>query len=164
MNESSAPSKKTPNSGVNCHQTQKTMIGWREYVSLPDLGIDKIKVKVDTGARTSCLHTFYIEEYQKDNQTWIKFKVHPRQHDNVTEKECHAQVIDRRTVRSSGGHESHRYVIKTTLQIGSLTYPIELTLNGRDKMRFRMLLGRSAMKGRLLVNPQASFITQTVEG
>ncbi len=134
------------------------VVGWREWVSLPELGIRSIKAKVDTGAKTSCLHTFNIEEYEKEGEKWVKFMIHPIQDDEITEKECHAKVIDMRTVRDSGGHETLRYVIKTLLKIGKLSYPIEMTLTARDKMVFRMLLGRTAMEGRLIVDPEASFI------
>lgn len=142
----------------------KLIVGWREWVSLPELGISAIKAKVDTGARTSCLHTFGIVEYEKDGDKWVKFMIHPIQDDNITEKECHAKVIDMRTVRDSGGHESFRYVIKTLLKIGDLSYPIEMTLTARDKMIFRMLLGRTAMENRIIVDSAASFIVQPPQG
>lgn len=140
------------------------IVGWREWVGLPALGIGAIKAKVDTGARTSCLHTFAIEEYQKHDQKWVKFMVHPIQDDNVTEQECHAKVVDRRSVRDSGGHETTRYVIETTLVIGDESYLIEMTLTARDNMRFRMLLGRTAMEGRLVVDPKASYLVPLSKG
>ncbi|WP_337992916.1 ATP-dependent zinc protease [Enterovibrio gelatinilyticus] len=141
-----------------------TTVGWREWVGLPELNISAIKAKVDTGARTSCLHTFGIEEYEKNDEKWVKFWVHPIQDDSVTEQECHAKVIDMRTVRDSGGHETFRYVILTTLVIGTMRYPIEMTLTARDNMQFRMLLGRTAMEGRLLVDSEASFIVEAPQG
>ncbi len=141
-----------------------TTVGWREWVGLPELNISAIKAKVDTGARTSCLHTFGIEEYEKNDEKWVKFWVHPIQDDSVTEQECHAKVIDMRTVRDSGGHETFRYVILTTLIIGKMRYPIEMTLTARDNMQFRMLLGRTAMEGRLLVDSEASFIVEAPQG
>ncbi|KXF80459.1 ATP-dependent zinc protease family protein [Enterovibrio coralii] len=148
----------------HANSNDRMLVGWREWVALPDLGISAIKAKVDTGARTSCLHTFGIEEYEKDDEKWVKFMIHPIQDDNVTEKECHAKVKDMRTVRDSGGHETFRYVIETPLVIGDLTYPIEMTLTARDTMVFRMLLGRTAMENRLLVDPVQSFIVQVPQG
>lgn len=142
----------------------KIRVGWREWVSLPDLGIVAIKAKVDTGARTSCLHTFGIQEYEHEGEKWVRFMIHPIQDEKGTEQECHAKVIDMRTVRDSGGHESFRYVINTLLVIGVQRYVIEITLTARDKMKFRMLLGRTAMEGRLLVDPEASFIVQAQQG
>lgn len=142
----------------------KIRVGWREWVSLPELGIQAIKAKVDTGARTSCLHTFAIQEYEKKGEKWVKFMIHPIQYQKMPEQECHAKVIDMRTVRDSSGHESFRYVINTLLVIGVHSYTIEITLTARDKMKFRMLLGRTAMEGRLLVDPEASFILQAQQG
>ncbi|CZF86151.1 ATP-dependent zinc protease family protein [Grimontia marina] len=142
----------------------RLLVGWREWVALPDLGISAIKAKVDTGARTSCLHTFGINEYEKDGEKWVKFMIHPIQDDSVTEKECHAKVKDMRTVRDSGGHETLRYVIETTMVIGELSYPIEMTLTARDNMVFRMLLGRTAMENRLMVDPVKSFLVQAQQG
>ncbi len=151
----------------NSNQTladSKMLVGWREWVSLPELNISAIKAKVDTGARTSCLHTFGIEEYEKDGEKWVKFMIHPIQDDNITKEECHAKVKDMRTVRDSGGHETLRYVIETQLIIGNLSYLIEMTLTARDSMIFRMLLGRTAMEGRLLVDSEASFIVEAPQG
>ncbi|USH04554.1 ATP-dependent zinc protease [Grimontia kaedaensis] len=142
----------------------RLLVGWREWVALPDLGISAIKAKVDTGARTSCLHTFGIEEYEKDGEKWVKFMIHPIQDDGMTEKECHAKVKDMRTVRDSGGHETLRYVIETTFVVGDLSYPIEMTLTARDNMVFRMLLGRTAMENRLIVDPVKSFLVQAQQG
>lgn len=142
----------------------RLLVGWREWVALPDLGITAIKAKVDTGARTSCLHTFGISEYEKDGEKWVKFKIHPIQDDNKTKTECHAKVKDMRKVRDSGGHETLRYVIETKFVIGGLSYPIEMTLTKRDNMVFRMLLGRTAMENRLLVDPVKSFLAQAQQG
>ncbi len=141
------------------HQ-DKLQVGWREWVSLPELGIERIKAKVDTGARTSCLHTFGIEEFEKNGTPWVRFQLHPIQDDNNTTRVCEAEVSDIRTVRDSGGHETRRYVIQTKLCLGDLQYPIEMTLTGRDNMKFRMLLGRTAMNGRLTVDPELSFLTR----
>ena len=93
-------------------------IGWRELIGLPDLGIDKIKAKVDTGARTSALHAFRITPFSKDNDTYVRFYVHPAQHKKTPEVECIALVVDQRHVTNSGGKATERYVIRTTIIAG----------------------------------------------
>ncbi|WP_428035797.1 ATP-dependent zinc protease family protein [Amphritea sp.] len=137
----------------------KPIIGWREWASLPDLGIEQIKVKVDSGARTSALHTFRVEPFQKNGQDWVSFDVHPDQYDLERVVTCEAPVKDIRTVTDSGGHQSQRYVVQTDIVIGDQRYPIELTLTNRDTMRFRMLLGRTAMNGRFLIDPEGAYLT-----
>ncbi|SDH68597.1 Uncharacterized conserved protein [Vibrio xiamenensis] len=137
---------------------EKMLVGWRENFSLPTLGIQKIKAKIDTGARTSCLHAFKIETFNKNNELWVRFWIHPRQHDIDYEQVCEALVIDERSVRDSGGHEEIRYVIQTDLRLGDQQWPAEVTLTNRENMAFRMLLGRTAMHHRLIVDPVQSFL------
>ncbi len=137
---------------------EKRVIGWREWLSLPDLGIDAIKAKIDTGARTSALHTFGLESFEEDGRLRVRFGVHPLQRKKDPLIHCIADVIDRRRVTSSAGQSEMRYVIHTTAVLGKLRWPIELTLTNRKLMRFRMLLGRAAITGRLLVDPARSFL------
>jgi hypothetical protein len=136
---------------------QTDIIGWREWVGLPDLAISHIKAKVDTGAKTSALHAYYVTPFEQDGKAWVRFGLHPLQKDSLTCIECEALVKDRRRVTDSGGHSEDRYVIETTLVVKGEEYPIEVTLTDRENMRFRMLLGRSALKRRFLVDSAKSF-------
>jgi len=133
-------------------------LGWREWAALPDLGLPAIKIKVDTGARTSALHAFYTEKYQQDSVDMVKFLIHPIQRNFDFHVECHAPLIDFREVSDSGGHREMRYVIETNIVIGTCCWPIEITLTNRDNMRFRMLLGRRAMEARAIIKPEASYL------
>lgn len=133
-------------------------LGWREWVYLPDLGIDAIKVKVDTGARTSAIHAFELETFSVNGIDKVEFRIHPLQKDDATIVTCTTDVLDKRVVTDSGGHKEERIVISTTLGIGKYSWPIEATLTSRDNMLFRMLLGRTAIKGRAQVNPSRSYL------
>lgn len=135
--------------------TDRLLVGWREWLRLPELGLPWIKAKVDTGARTSCLHAFYVEPSGGNR---VRFGIHPLQGRDDILVEQEAELLDRRIVTDSGGHAEERYVIRTPLQLGQQLYPIELTLTNRDSMRFRMLLGRTAMVGRLRVDPAQSYL------
>lgn len=138
------------------------IIGWREWVGLPALGIERIKAKVDTGARTSALHAFSLQPFTEDGKNKIRFDIHPLQHNTHMIITCVADVVDKRMVTDSGGHEEERYVIETMLSIAGQTWPIEITLTERENMLFRMLLGRSALRKRFIVNPARSFVTTKV--
>lgn len=135
------------------------VIGWREWVSLPKLGIHRIKAKIDTGARTSALHAFSLQPFIEDGISKIRFDIHPFQHDITHIVTCTAVIVDRRLVTDSGGHEEERYVIQTPITIGVQSWEIEITLTERENMLFRMLLGRSALRKRFIVNPARSFVT-----
>ena len=134
-----------------------TTIGWREWLSLPALGIPQIKAKIDTGAKTSALHTFSLQTYTEQGCKWVRFGLHPFQKKLKPELFCNAEVIDERVVSDSGGHREQRLVIVTPVRLGTQQWPVEITLTNRENMIFRMLLGRTAMQGRFLVNPQASY-------
>ena len=135
-----------------------TTIGWREWIQLPELKLPEIKAKIDTGARTSCLHAFSVEPFEKNGCEWVRFGIHPHQEDIDTEVFCEAKVFDKRTVTDSGGHKEERYVIKTDIILADQNWPIEITLTNRDTMLFRMLLGRTAMENKIVVNPGKSFL------
>lgn len=133
-------------------------VGWREWVALPDLGIERIKAKVDTGAATSAIHAVHIRRFQENGQPRVRFDVHPEPRATDITIHCEADIIDERLVTSSNGHREKRMVIRTRLQVAEQAWPVEMTLTNRDTMGFRMLLGRSAMHDHLLVDPSASFM------
>ncbi len=132
-------------------------LGWREWVQLPELGVRNIKAKLDTGARTSALHAFGIREFVRDGVEMVRFEIHPVQRSAAAAVRSEATVVDRRSIRSSAGHQELRPVISTLLKVGDSAWPIELTLTSRDEMGFRMLLGRQALRGRAVVDPGHSY-------
>lgn len=137
---------------------QLPVIGWREWVSLPELGIENIKAKIDTGARSSAIHAFDIETFHQEGKHLVRFKVHPYQRDSIQTVATASPLFDERQVRNSGGHAELRLVILTPIEILGYQWPIELTLTNRDVMGFRMLLGRQALRQRFLVDPGKSFL------
>jgi hypothetical protein len=145
------------NTKLKKKKKMRKRIGWREWVSLPELGILNIKTKVDTGARTSALHAFSLRPFRENNCDKISFDIHPIQHNSTVVVTCTADIIDKRWVTDSGGHSEERFVISTPIILGNESWPIEITLTERDTMLFRMLLGRSAIRKRYVVDPARSF-------
>ena len=133
------------------------IIGWREWVALPEFNIKQIKAKVDSGARSSSLHAFDVEEFKKNKERWVRFKVHPEQRKSTKVVSAEARVIDYRAVRSSSGQSQQRPVVEATVSLLGETWEIELTLANRDQMGFRMLLGREAFRRRFLVDGGNSY-------
>lgn len=135
-----------------------TVAGWREWASLPDIGVDWIKAKLDTGARTSAIHAFDLEEVDVDGTAHVRFSIHPWQDSDDDIVQAVLPVHDRREVRSSSGHVETRYVVRMDISICSHRIQSEMTLSRRDEMGFRMLIGREALRQGLLVDPGRSYL------
>lgn len=147
-----APPKTSPNA------PQLLTVGWREWVSLPSLGIDWIKAKMDTGARTSAIDAFNVREFAEKGAPHVAFAVHAHQRKLLPAVDCIAPVVDERLVTSSSGHQQRRYIIEIDVRLAGKSWPIEVSLAERDNMDFRMLLGRGALRRRCLVDPEHSFL------
>lgn len=139
-------------------------LGWREWISLPSLGVPAIKVKVDTGARSSALHAFDVEHFTRDGAAWVRFTVHPFQDDDRTVIRAECLLLGQRVVRSSAGHQETRPVVAASVRIGDVSFDTDVTLTNRDSMGFRMLLGRQAIRGRFVVDPGRSFVQPRPSG
>jgi hypothetical protein len=135
-------------------------IGWRERLALPDLGIQRIKAKVDTGARSSSLHAFDIEVFRVHGKSRVRFKVHPSRKGEDKTVHCDEPLHDMRWVKSSNGTRELRPVIRTHVVLGSERWSIDLTLASRELMGFRMLLGREAIRDRFVIDPGRSFLVK----
>jgi hypothetical protein len=133
-------------------------VGWQEWVRMPEIGATWIKAKIDSGACTSALHAFDIEVFEREGNAYVRFKVHPKQHNLEKMIEAEAKLVDQRHVRSSGGRRSFRPVIQTVLEIRDQKLPIELTLVSRKKMKYRMLIGREALRDRFVIDPGRTFL------
>ncbi|MEM8638400.1 MAG: RimK/LysX family protein [Cyanobacteria bacterium P01_G01_bin.54] len=134
------------------------LIGWKEYISFTQLPLPPIAAKVDTGADSSALHAIAITYEQRETELWVRFVTHPDPGATHPAVICAAPVIEQRTVRNSGGQEELRPVIRTKIQLGTLTWPIDLTLTARTEMKFRMLLGREAIRQRFWVEPSRAHL------
>lgn len=137
--------------------TKKTIIGKQEWCALPELGLPAIKARIDSGAKTSSLHAFNIQPFEEGGKKYVRFEIHPIQKNRKTMKHCVGLLVDKRNVKSSSGDKQARYVIKTPIRLGKDTWDIEVTLTNRDSMGYRMLIGREAMKKRILIDPDKSF-------
>lgn len=135
-----------------------TLTGWREWVSLPDLGVDWLKAKIDTGARTSSLHAFDVDEFEREGEDWVRFRVKPWQDSQEDAVVVETPVHDRRAVRSSSGHAQERLVVKLLVRLVDREVLAEVTLSNRDEMGFRMLIGREALRRGYIVDPARSFL------
>lgn len=147
-----APAEKSPRA------PQLITVGWREWVSLPTLGIDWIKAKMDTGARTSAIDAFNVREFAEGGAPHVAFAVHAHQRKLLPAVDCIAPVVGERLVTSSSGHQQRRYIIEIDIRLAGKTWPIEVSLAERDNMDFRMLLGRGALRRRCIVDPEHSFL------
>ncbi len=135
----------------------KKVVGSEEWCSFPELGIPAIKARVDSGAKTSSIHAFNINTFRRDGDLWVSFEVHPLQNNRSAVVRCERPIIDKRVVKSSSGESETRFVVSAPLKFGAAVWNIEITLSNRDSMGFRMLLGREAMKGRLIVDPELTY-------
>lgn len=140
----------------------KLLLGWREWIALPQLGLTLVKAKVDTGARTSTLHAFYVDSFRRGGERYVRFGVHPVQRRTDIVVHGEALLVDQRRVTDSGGHREDRFVIQTPVVLAGREWPIEVTLTNRETMLFRMLLGRTALSGQVQVDPARSFLTGRV--
>lgn len=136
----------------------KIILGSEEWCAFPEIGLPAIKARVDSGAKTSALHAINITPFKKEEENWVKFDINPIQNNLQTVIHCEAKLIDKRVVKSSSGYREQRYVIQTNIKIGNDSWLIEMTLTNRDSMGFRMLLGREAMSGRILVDPEQKYL------
>lgn len=146
---------------IRSHDTsdvERPIIGWREWVRLPGHTNRPIKVKVDTGARSSALHAEELEPFERDGRRFLRFTLFPEQRTRRDPIRMEALLLDRRTVRSSSGEEEERPVVELPLELGGTQFSVEVTLTRRDRMGFRMLLGRTAVRGHFLVDPSRSYL------
>lgn len=138
-------------------QGKLKIVGWREKIHLPEFGLYNYKVKVDTGARTSAIHADDIKMFEVDGKRYVSFTVFPNQKNKKDSRRLTFPKLEKRTIRSSTGRETLRPVVVTEIQVGDEVFEIELTLVNRATLGFRMLLGRTALKGRFVVDSSSSY-------
>ena len=143
-------------SGSNCTVSTLVTVGWREYLALPDLGLDRVRVKVDSGARSSALHATDIHRFRRGGAPWVRFDTQPNRRSDASFT-CEAPLVEDRWITDSGGHRDFRPVVLTTIEMAGQRWPAEVSLGSRATMKFRMLLGRTAMRGRPIIDPASSF-------
>ena len=135
------------------------VIGLREWIALPELGLSGLRAKIDTGAATSTLHASDIVPFERDGQPWVRFTAHLGSRLQSRERQREAPLVAQKTIRSSTGHTEMRYVIRTHLVLGDRDWPVEFTLTCRKTMRYRVLLGAKALvEGHLVVNPALTYV------
>jgi hypothetical protein len=133
------------------------VVGWREWVALPQAGVEWVKAKIDTGARSSSIHAFDLEAFDRDGEEWVGFSIHPWQRSDEDHVELALPVLDRREVRSSNGQVEQRYAVALDVRLAGRTITTVMTLSNRDEMGFRMLIGREALERGFLVDSSRSY-------
>ena len=136
----------------------KYIVGSLELCDLPELSISDLNVRVDTGAATSSLHVDNIDDFERDGESWVSFDIHPDIHQVSKIVRREAKIEDVRKIKSSTATREKRYVITTTIIMAGMSWPIQLTLTDRSEMSYLMLLGREAMQGRLIVDPEHEYL------
>jgi hypothetical protein len=151
--------KKVKSAKKTVTKAQPMEIGWREWVALPEFGVGRIKAKIDTGAKTSAIHAYRIQELEQDGASYAEFYLHPMQNRNKPEIFCIAPIVDKRLIKSSNGVAQERLIVRTTLEMGERSWEIDLSLTNRDDMGFRLLIGRDALRKNIVIRPGRSFLT-----
>lgn len=137
---------------------ERISTGWQEWALLPELGLTPLQTKIDSGRQTSTLHAFMTEEFEKDGQPHVRFCIHPKQNDRTEAVLCEAPILGKFEGTNKYGKKEDDYLIKTTIQMGNEQWPVELVITNMDEMTFRLVLGHSAIDGRLIVDPAATFL------
>ncbi len=143
---------------MNPHIAPNMIIGACEWIALPELSIERIRARVDTGAKSCALHATDIEKFERDGDLWLRFKAHLGHARPSSSRLCEARLADERRVRSTSGDVESRFTIRTPIIIGHSRWMVDITLTDRAQMRYRMLLGRTAMENHALVYPARTFL------